>query len=94
MLKEGVIKGIVEKPSKFVSNMAVTGIYFYDCKVFDIIKTITPSGKGELEITPVNNAYLQLGQLTYNMLEGEWTDAGTLPSLHYAEELLLTVGDR
>jgi glucose-1-phosphate thymidylyltransferase len=93
VLKENAIAVIVEKPSKFVSNMAVTGIYFYDGKVFDIIRAATPSNNGELEITPVNNAYIQLGQLTYNILEGKWTDAGTLTSLQYAEELLFTINN-
>jgi glucose-1-phosphate thymidylyltransferase len=91
VLKEDAITVIVEKPNKFISNMAVTGIYFYDSKVFDMIRATAPSNKGELEITPVNNMYMQLGQLTYNILEGKWTDAGTLSSLQYAEELLLTI---
>ncbi|MDF2531879.1 MAG: Glucose-phosphate thymidylyltransferase [Clostridia bacterium] len=94
VLKEDVITAIVEKPSKFISSLAVTGIYFYDGSVFDIIRTIAPSKNGELGITPVNNAYLQQGQLTYDILEGKWTDAGTLDSLQFAEELLITIGNQ
>jgi glucose-1-phosphate thymidylyltransferase len=94
VLKDDVITAIVEKPSKFISNMAVTGIYFYDDRVFDIIRNIAPSSRGELEITPVNNAYLRLGQLTYNIMEGKWIDAGTLASLQYAEELLNTIDNQ
>jgi glucose-1-phosphate thymidylyltransferase len=94
VLKDDVITAIVEKPSKFISNMAVTGIYFYDDRVFNIIRNIVPSSRGELGITPVNNAYLRLGQLTYNILEGRWTDAGTLASLQYAEELLSTIDNQ
>lgn len=94
ILKDDVITAIVEKPSKFISRLAVTGIYFYDESVFDIIRTILPSRKGELGITPVNNAYLQLGQLTYNILEGKWTDAGTFASLQAAEALLIAIDNK
>jgi glucose-1-phosphate thymidylyltransferase len=75
---------IVEKPQKAPSNYAVTGIYFYDNTVFDICRTLKPSGRGELEITDVNNAYLQRGDLTYDILQGWWTDAGTFESLFRA----------
>ncbi len=75
---------IVEKPADPPSNLAVTGIYFYDQDVFGICQTLKPSGRGELEITDVNNAYLQRGDLTYEVLEGWWTDAGTFESLHRA----------
>ena len=71
------IKSILEKPENPPSNMAVTGIYFYDNTVFDFIKKLEPSDRGELEITDVNNMYLKKGQLTYDVLEGWWTDAGT-----------------
>jgi glucose-1-phosphate thymidylyltransferase len=80
----GRIAEIIEKPQKAPSNFAVTGIYFYDNSVFDICKTLKPSGRGELEITDVNNAYLQRGDLTYNILQGWWTDAGTFESLYRA----------
>jgi len=67
---------IIEKPKTPVSNYAVIGIYLYDRKVFDIIKTVTPSDRGELEITDVNNAYIERGTMTYDILKGWWADAG------------------
>jgi len=72
----GRISHIVEKPKNPKSNLAVIGIYLYDNKVFDIVKTLKPSQRGELEITDVNNAYLERGELTYSVLEGWWADAG------------------
>jgi len=75
------ISRIVEKPKKPKSNHIVTGIYMYDRQVFDIIKTLKPSGRGELEITDVNNAYLKKGELTYSLLKGWWSDSGTFDSL-------------
>jgi glucose-1-phosphate thymidylyltransferase len=62
----------------------VTGIYFYDADVFEVCKTLKPSGRGELEITDVNNAYLQRGDLTHEILDGWWTDAGQFESLYRA----------
>ena len=85
---EGKIVNIVEKPKVAPSNFAVTGIYFYDSQVFDMIKGLSPSKRGELEITDVNNMYLELGQLNYDLLEGWWTDAGTFPSLLRATNLV------
>jgi len=82
------IVGIEEKPRKPKSNYAVTGIYFYDPGVFDIIRTLKPSARGELEITHVNDAYIAKGQLAYDILEGWWTDAGTFESLERAGELV------
>ena len=79
-LKDDRIVRIVEKPAVPPSNLAVTGIYMYDSYVFDIIKTLRPSERGELEITDVNNRYIEKGTLTYGMLEGWWTDAGTFES--------------
>ena len=79
---------IDEKPKKPASDYAVTGIYFYDCTVFDIIRTLKPSARGELEITDVNNAYIARGQLAYDILDGWWTDAGTFESLNKANELV------
>jgi glucose-1-phosphate thymidylyltransferase len=70
------IVGIVEKPEKPKSNFAVIGVYLYDNAVFDIIKNLTPSKRGELEITDVNNAYIQKGQMTYEVFKGWWGDAG------------------
>lgn len=75
-LKGNKIIGIVEKPTKPKSNYAVLGIYMYDNQVFDIIKTLKPSRRGELEITDVNNAYIKKGSLTYSILKGYWADAG------------------
>jgi glucose-1-phosphate thymidylyltransferase len=82
------ITGIVEKPKAPKSDLAVTGIYFYDAGVYDVIRTLKPSGRGELEITDVNNHYLREGQLRYDVLQGWWTDAGTFDSLHFANELV------
>ncbi len=86
------IKSILEKPENPPSNMAVTGIYFYDNTVFDFIKKLEPSDRGELEITDVNNMYLKKGQLTYDVLEGWWTDAGTFESLRRASNLVAETG--
>jgi len=79
---------IVEKPEEPESRYAVIGIYMYDNTVFDIIKTLNPSGRGELEITDVNNAYIERGSMTYEILEGWWTDAGTFSSLIRANQLV------
>jgi glucose-1-phosphate thymidylyltransferase len=83
---------IEEKPSSPRSSYAVTGMYFYDARVFDIIKTLKPSGRGELEITDVNNAYIADGTLTWDILEGWWTDAGTIESLYLANQLVAKTG--
>jgi len=82
----------VEKPKQPESNLAVIGIYMYDGRVWDIIKTLKPSGRGELEITDVNNWYIQDGSLTYEVLEGWWTDAGTPKSLHQSACLVADGG--
>jgi glucose-1-phosphate thymidylyltransferase len=87
-MKGDKILGIEEKPKRPKSDYAVTGIYMYDNKVFDIIKTLKPSGRGELEITDVNNAYIKRGELTYSVLNGWWTDAGTFDSLLRANNLV------
>ena len=79
---------VVEKPADPPSNLAVTGCYFFDEKVFEIIRTLTPSARGELEITDVNNAYILAGSMDYRILEGWWTDAGTIPSLYRAARLV------
>jgi len=83
---------IEEKPKQPRSPYAVTGIYFYDARVFSIIKTLKPSGRGELEITDVNNAYIEAGQLTWDILDGWWTDAGAIESLHLANQLVSQTG--
>ena len=81
---------IVEKPKEPKSRLAVTGIYFYDETVHDVIASLKPSARGELEITDVNNAYIARGDLTFDVLPGWWTDAGTFESLARANELLGT----
>jgi glucose-1-phosphate thymidylyltransferase len=82
------ITGIEEKPVRPKSNYAVTGIYMFDETVFDKTRTLKPSARGELEITDVNNAYIQEGTMTFNYLEGWWTDAGTFESLMRAANLV------
>jgi glucose-1-phosphate thymidylyltransferase len=79
---------IDEKPAQPASKYAVTGIYMYDQTVFDIIKTLKPSRRGELEITDVNNSYIERGKMQYDILEGWWTDAGTFESLLRASNLV------
>ncbi|HOL22704.1 MAG TPA: sugar phosphate nucleotidyltransferase [bacterium] len=87
-IKNGKIVRIVEKPEKPPSNLVVTGIYMYDSYAFEVIKTLKPSARGELEITDVNNSYLSAGKLTYGVLDGWWTDAGTFESLLRANNLV------
>ena len=82
------IVGIQEKPAHPKSNCAVTGIYLYDNTVFDKIRSLAPSGRGELEITDVNNAYIAEGAMSFSYLEGWWTDAGTFDSLLRAANLV------
>ncbi len=82
------VVSIVEKPKEPKSNLAVVGIYIYPPDVFNVIKTLKPSGRGELEITDVNNHYLSQGRMGYSVLDGYWTDAGTLDSLDVANELV------
>jgi len=95
----GKVCQIIEKPDatklnelqdsvEYTGFFAVTGIYFYDQRVFDIIDELKPSKRGELEITDVNNRYLEWGELRYSMLENGWTDAGTPHSLWFANQLL------
>ena len=87
-LAGGRIVSIEEKPARPKSNFAVTGIYMYDPTVFDKIRTLVPSNRGELEITDVNNAYIREGTMTFSFLEGWWTDAGTFDSLLRAANLV------
>lgn len=83
---------IEEKPKDPKSNYAVIGIYFFDNTVFDIIKTLKPSDRGELEITDVNNHYINRGEMTWSELDGWWTDAGTFESLRHASNLVAETG--
>jgi glucose-1-phosphate thymidylyltransferase len=82
------IVGIEEKPAHPKSNYAVTGIYMFDGSVFEKVRNLVPSGRGELEITDVNNAYIREGTMTFSFLEGWWTDAGTFESLLRAANLV------
>ncbi len=83
---------IEEKPESPKSDYAVIGIYMYDGEVYDIIRTLKPSGRGELEITDVNNAYIERNEMTWEELEGWWTDAGTFESLLHASKLVAETG--
>jgi glucose-1-phosphate thymidylyltransferase len=86
------VKSIVEKPREPLSNLAVIGIYMYDPRVFEVIKTLKPSDRGELEITDVNNWYIRDGSMSFERLSGWWTDAGTFESLHRASCLVAEGG--
>ena len=86
--KKGKVLSIEEKPKNPKSNLAVTGLYIYDNEVFEIIKTLKPSARGELEITDVNNAYIKKGKMDAKILEGFWSDAGTFESLFRASGLV------
>jgi glucose-1-phosphate thymidylyltransferase len=91
-LREDRIVRIEEKPGEPKSQYAVIGIYLYDNDVFNIIKTLKPSNRGELEITDVNNRYIEKGLMTWDILEGWWTDAGTFESLLRANQLIAKTG--
>ena len=78
------VTGIVEKPESPPSEFAVTGVYFYDADVFEVIPTLSPSGRGELEITDVNNHYVGEGTMEYDVVEGFWGDAGESIDVYYA----------
>jgi glucose-1-phosphate thymidylyltransferase len=91
-LKGERVLSIEEKPKRPKSNLAVIGIYMYDARVFEIIKTLEPSDRGELEITDVNNWYIRDGSMTCEVLEGWWTDAGTFESLLRAANLVAEGG--
>jgi glucose-1-phosphate thymidylyltransferase len=88
-LDERKIVEIEEKPENPRTSFAVIGYYMYDEKVFDFIRQQKPSGRGEYEITDVNNEYIKLGEMEYDILEGDWTDAGTFESLQIANRMLL-----
>ena len=87
-IRDGRVAGIEEKPPKPKSNYAVTGIYMFDETVFDKVRQLVPSRRGELEITDVNNAYIREGTMTFSYLDGWWTDAGTFDSLLRAANLV------
>jgi glucose-1-phosphate thymidylyltransferase len=87
-VENGKVINIVEKPKNPKSNYAVIGIYMYDNQVFDIAKKLKPSDRGELEITDVNNEYINRGSMTYSIIDGWWTDAGTFESLYRASKLV------
>ncbi len=89
---DGKIIRIDEKPSAPSSRYAVIGIYMYDPRVFEFIKSLKPSERGELEITDVNNFYINDGKITWDLLEGWWTDAGTFESLQYAGTMVAKTG--
>ena len=92
-MRDGKILSIEEKPKNPKSDFAVTGIYMYDARVFDVIKTLKPSGRGELEITDVNNFYIKENSMSYEILKGWWTDAGTFDSLLRANMLVAGKGN-
>ncbi|MBF0286332.1 MAG: NTP transferase domain-containing protein [SAR324 cluster bacterium] len=89
-LEDGQILSIEEKPQTPKSSYCVTGIYMYDEHIFEVIPSLKPSIRGELEITDVNNYYIQQNKLSYDILEGWWTDAGTFTSYRLANELMAT----
>jgi len=88
------ITGIVGKPIKTINNLAMTGIYMYDNEVFKIIEAITPSARGELEITSVNNEYLRQGKLKYDYLQGDWIDAGSFAAYQWADKILRKLNNK
>ncbi len=92
VFEDGKLVRIEEKPKVPKSRYAVTGIYMYDSQVFDIIRTLKPSERGELEITDVNNTYIERGEMTWEVLDGWWTDAGTFDSLLRASNLVAQTG--
>ncbi len=91
-IADGRILRIEEKPKQPKSRYAVTGIYFYDATIFEKISRLRPSGRGELEITDVNNMYIEEGTMTFSVLDGWWTDAGTFDSLRRATNLVAETG--
>ncbi len=87
-IEKGKVINIQEKPKKPRTSYAVIGIYMYDSQVFDIARNLKPSARGELEITDVNNEYIRRGSMSYSIIEGWWTDAGTFESLYRASRLV------
>lgn len=93
-IKNDKIISIDEKPKKLKSNYAVTGLYMYDKNVFSIIKNLKPSKRGEYEVTDVNNEYIKRGKMSYAILKGFWSDAGTFDSLLRASEYMMELEDK
>ena len=93
IFEEDQVVQIEEKPANPRSNYAITGIYMYDKEVFNIVNSLTPSKRGENEITDINNAYIERSQMYYKIMEGWWTDAGTLPSYYKANQLVSSTLD-
>ncbi|MFA5134067.1 MAG: sugar phosphate nucleotidyltransferase, partial [Patescibacteria group bacterium] len=87
-IEDGKILRIEEKPKTPKTPYAVTGFYLYDARVWDVVKKLKPSGRGELEITDVNNFYINDGTMSFSILNGWWADAGTFPSLEKASALV------
>lgn len=87
-IENGKVINIQEKPKRPRTNYAVIGIYMYDNQVFDIARNLKPSARGELEITDVNNEYIRRGSMSYSIIDGWWTDAGTFESLYRASSLV------
>jgi len=92
LLRGDRVVRIEEKPKRPKSPYAVTGIYCYDSRVFDVVRSLRPSERGELEITDVNNWYIGQGELSYEVLDGWWTDAGTFESLYRAAQFVAGSG--
>jgi len=88
VLEDDRVVRVIEKPNPAPSNLAVTGCYFFDSRVFEIIEELQPSSRGELEITDVNNKYIEWGEMRYQLLDGWWADAGTVESLARASMLV------
>tara|TARA_B100001123_G_scaffold437566_2_gene570062 strand:- start:9447 stop:10166 length:720 start_codon:yes stop_codon:yes gene_type:complete len=88
VIKEGKVVAAIEKPQEFISDLCITGIYMYDNSVFDRIRSLKPSSRGEYEITELNHGYIEDGLAGFTFLEGWWTDAGTFTSYHKANMLM------
>lgn len=91
-IEAGRVVEVVEKPTTPMGRMVVTGIYFYDAEVFEVCRGLKPSGRGELEISDVNNVYAARGDLEWEMLEGWWADVGTIESLDRASKMVARSG--
>lgn len=92
-IENGELTGIEEKPNTPLSNLAVTGLYLFDSDVFGIISTLKPSNRGELEITDVNNKYISNNEMSFSLVKGNWSDAGTFESLYKASKLVRNIND-
>lgn len=93
-MQAGKIVRILEKPTAPPTNYCVTGLYCYDGSVFDLVRTLKPSARGEYEITDVNNAYIERGQLSHEVIAGEWIDAGTFDSILRASQVIAALRKR